>query len=118
MASPFYDLIHQDSRGPVFDLAVTLESYDGSVYIHQDDIIEMARTLGMATTDEVAQMMQEIQHLKSRVNRLPKAEEELRRELDIAVDGFYRNLHSDESDVVPSSENSESTDDPSAGFKP
>jgi len=55
--------------------------------------------------------MQEIQHLKSRVNRLPKAEEELRRELDIAVDGFYRNLHSDESDVDAGSESTEQSDD-------
>lgn len=111
MGSPFYDLIHQDSLGPVFDLGVVLESYDGSVYIHQDDIIEMGRTLGMATAEEVAQLMQEIQHLKSRVNRLPKAEEELRSGMDSLVDSFYRNLHSDESDVDAGIKVPESTDD-------
>lgn len=111
IAMPRYDLIHQDTRGPVFDLGVVLESYDGSVYIHQDDIIEMARTLGMATVDEVAQLMQEIQHLKTRVNRLPKAEEELRSGMDSVVERFYRNLHSDESNVDAGSETAKQSDD-------
>lgn len=112
LAYPFYDLIRRDTSGPVFDLGVSLDSYDGSVYVHQDDIIEMARTLGMATADEVAQLMQEIQHLKTRINRLPKAEEELRSGMDAIIDRFYSNLHSDESDVDDSVKQSEQTDDP------
>jgi len=111
-ASPFYDLIHMDNRGPVFDLGVVLNSYDGSVYIHQDDIIEMGRSLGMATAEEVSELMEEIRHLKEQVNRLPAAEKELRNGLDLAVDSFYRNLHSDESNVVPSPENPEPANDP------
>jgi hypothetical protein len=113
MAMPGYDLIHQDTRGPVFDLGIHLDSYDGSVYIHQDDIIEMGRTLGMATAEEVAQLMQEIQHLRSRVNKLPKAEEELRSGMDSLVDRFYRNLHSDESNVDAGTETAEQPDDSS-----
>ena len=103
---PNYDLVHRDTNGPVFDLGVVLESYDGSVYIHQDDIIEMARTIGMATAAEVEALHDVIDELRRRLNRLPKAEEELRNGLDMAVSSFYRNLSTDESDLVSGSEES------------
>jgi hypothetical protein len=108
-AIPYFDIIHQDTRGPVFDLGIHLDSYDGSVYIHQDDIIEMARTLGMATAEEVDNMQSVIDSLRAQVNKLPKAEEALRNGLDSAVSQFYRDLHTDESDVVP--EPNESAED-------
>lgn len=111
-AYPGYDLIHQDTAGPVFDLAVVMNSYDGSVYLHQDDVIEMARTLGMATTEEVANMQAVIEELRKQVNRLPKAEEALRNGLDAAVNKFYSDLHSDESDVDDGTPVSEPADDP------
>jgi hypothetical protein len=116
-AGPFYDLIHQDTRGPVFDLGIHLDSYDGSVYIHQDDIIEMARTLGMATTEEVENMQAVIDNLRAQVNRLPKAEEALRNGLDAAVNRFYSDLHSDESDVDDSPNEPEQADDSSDEFE-
>ncbi len=109
-AIPYFDVIHQDTRGPVFDLGIHLDSYDGSVYIHQDDIIEMARTLGMATADEVSNMEIVIDELRRQVNKLPQAEEALRNGLDSAVSQFYRDLHTDESDVVDSPKEPEPDD--------
>lgn len=117
-AYPGYDLIHRDTAGPVFDLAVDLQSYDGSVYIHQDDIIEMARTLGMATVDEVFNMQQVIDELRAEISRLPKAEEALRNGLDLAVNKFYADLHSNEPDVVPSVEESEPDHIDASGSEP
>lgn len=109
-AYPQYDLIHRDTAGPVFDLAVQLEGYDGSVYIHQDDIVEMARTLGMATADEVENMQAVIDELRAQISRLPKAEEALRNGLDSAVTQFYSDLHSESSDVAPINEAPEPDD--------
>lgn len=109
-AYPEYDLIHRDTAGPVFDLAVQLEAYDGSVYIHQDDIIEMARTIGMATAEEVENMQAVIDQLRAQISRLPKAEEALRNGLDSAVTKFYSDLHSESDDVVDSNESTESHD--------
>jgi hypothetical protein len=114
-AYPNYDLVHRDTNGPVFDLGVVLDSYDGSVYIHQDDIIEMARTIGMATADEVEALHDTIDELRRRLNRLPKAEEDLRNGLDSAVSQFYRDLSSEQPILVPDSETPVETEPESDG---
>ena len=88
VAYPFYDLCNQDSQGPVFDMNVQMDGYDGSVYIRTDHIIEMARSLGMATVEEVADMRDQIAELSRQVNRVPLAQEELKNGIDELVARF------------------------------
>lgn len=99
-AYPFYDLLLQDSKGPVFDLGVDMDSYDGSVYILPEHIIDMARTLGMATIEEVAEMKAHIESLESKINKLPTAQEELKSGIDDLVSEFYTRLNSVDSEPV------------------
>ena len=100
-AYPFYDLIHQDSQGPVFDMNVQMDGYDGSVYIRTDHIIEMARTLGMATVEEVQQMRDTILELRRQINKLPLAQEELKSGIDDLVGQFYATINTVDSDDDP-----------------
>lgn len=100
IAYPFYDLIHQDSQGPVFDLNVQMDSYDGSVYLRTDHVIEMGRTLGMATKEEVESLREIITELRRQINTLPFAQEELKSGIDDLVARFYstiNTLHSEPS---------------------
>ena len=105
-AYPRYDIITRDSNpGPVFDLGVLLEAYDGSIYLRPADVIEMARQLGMATTDEVAELRATIGMLDNKINQLPHAQEELRSGLDSLISEFHSNLRGDKPPVpVPSVE--------------
>jgi hypothetical protein len=89
-----------------------MDSYDGSVYLHQDDVIEMARTLGMATAEEVNNMQEVIEKLREQVSRLPRAEEALRNGLDNAVSKFYSDLSSDNNDDADNVSGSEPFDSP------
>lgn len=117
VAYPYFDIHTQDSNGPVFDLGVDLDSYDGSLYIRPEYIIDMGRTLGMATVDEVAEMRATIAALETKINKLPAAQEELKSGLDAVVASFYTALDSDDSSDQPAlfgdseseSDNSEST---------
>ncbi len=93
LAYPFYDLIHQDSQGPVFDMNVQMDGYDGSVYIRTDHIIEMGRTLGMATVEEVAELRALVDDLRRQLNTLPLAQEELKSGLDDLVARFYATVN-------------------------
>lgn len=107
VAYPHYDLILRDTTGPVFDLGVDLDDYNGSVFLKADHVIEMARDLGMATTDEVQELLKEIQDLKNQIEILPVAQEELKDGLDSLVSNFYNHLHSGERTLsipVPDSE--------------
>lgn len=113
VAYPFYDLIHQDSQGPVFDLNVQMDSYDGSVYLRTDHVIEMGRTLGMATAEEVQDLRNQIAELQRTINSLPYAQEELKSGIDNLVGKFYStldNYHSEPSLPVPSIPVAESDD--------
>ena len=101
IAYPFYDLILQDSQGPVFDMNVEMDSYDGSVYIRTDHIIEMARTLGMATVDEVQKLRETIIDLRRQVNKLPIAQEELKSGIDNLVSQFYSTINTVDPDDDP-----------------
>lgn len=93
IAFPRYDLINQDTRGPVFDLNVDMDSYDGSVYIHIDHVIEMARSLGMATTVQVQQLYDYIDKLEGQINKLPLAQEDLKIGIDNLVGEFYARIN-------------------------
>lgn len=99
-AYPYYDLIHQDTQGPVFDLNVQMDSYDGSVYLRVDHVIEMGRTIGMATKEEVESLREVINDLRRQINTLPFAQEELKSGIDDLVARFYatiNTLHSEPS---------------------
>lgn len=93
IAFPRYDLINQDTRGPVFDLGVDMDSYDGSVYIHVDHIIEMGRSLGMATTEQVQFLLDTIAGLEAKINKLPDAQEDLKNGLDSLVGEFWTRIN-------------------------
>lgn len=101
VAYPYFDIHNQDSLGPVFDLGVDLDSYDGTVYLRPEYVIDMGRTLGMATVEEVAEMRAYIAKLEARINKLPSAQEELKIGLDAVVAGFYARLDSDDSTAQP-----------------
>lgn len=114
-AYPHYDLILQDSQGPVFDLNVEMDAYNGSVYIRTDHIIEMGRTLGMATAEEVQKLRDIISDLRRQVNKLPLAQEELKSGIDDLVSQFYVTINTttDADDVsVPDVPQTESDDEP------
>lgn len=100
-AYPYFDVHNQDPAGPVFDLGVDMDSYDGTVYLRPEYVIDMARTLGMATVDEVAEMRATIADLSRKINKLPTAQEELKSGLDAVVAGFYASLDSDDSPEQP-----------------
>lgn len=102
VAYPFYDLLNRSSEGPVFDLSVELNSYDGSVYLKAEHVIEMARHLGMATVEEVADLMQENLRLQQQIDRLPVAQRELQDGLMAITSKFYSDLRNSESDVAES----------------
>lgn len=91
-AYPKYDLILRSSDGPVFDLGVILEDYSGSVYLRPEHVIEMGRTLGMATKEEVQALRQSIENLNSQIDELPNAQEELKNGINDAVGRFYSSL--------------------------
>lgn len=104
VAYPFYDLCLQDSQGPVFDLNVEMDQYNGSVYLRTDHVIEMARTLGMATVEEVAAMRETIIELRRQINKLPIAQEELKSGIDDLVGQFYSTINTvtaDDVDDIP-----------------
>ena len=76
-AHPFSDIVTGTPEGPVFDLSVDLEYYTGVAYVKAEHVIEMAQTLGMATTEEVKEMREHIAALEARENQLPAHVESL-----------------------------------------
>lgn len=76
-AHPFSDIVTGTPEGPVFDLSVDLEYYTGVAYVKAEHVIEMARTLGMATIEEVTEMREHIATLEARENQLPAHVESL-----------------------------------------
>lgn len=114
LAYPFFDIIHRDtSPGPVFDLAIDLDSYDGSVYIQTQDIVEMGRTLGMLTREEADKLRKENAELRRQINKLPRVQEELKSGLDDLTAKFFASLNSvdsvaDDSSSIESQDNRES----------
>ena len=99
-AYPYYDLCLQDSQGPVFDMNVEMDSYSGSVYIRTDHVIEMGRTLGMATKEEAEALRNEIINLRRLVNNVPLAQEELKIGIDDLVARFYATINTATSEPV------------------
>lgn len=93
LAYPFFDIVTRDTNaGGCFDLSVLLEDYTGSLYVRDAHIVEMARSLGMATSSEVAELKAEIERLKAQIDRLPSAQEELKNGLASLVSKFHNDL--------------------------
>lgn len=124
LAHPKFDLITRDTNpGPVFDLAVELDSYDGSVYIKVEHIVEMARSVGMLTVDEAAKLRAENKELRRQINKLPKAQEELKDGLDDLTAKFFASLNtldngSDSSDTDSAQDDRELSAAKSNSVKP
>lgn len=94
LAYPKFDIINRDTDpGPVFDLGVELESYDGSLYIKPEHIVEMGRTLGMLTKTDADKLRAENEELRRQINVLPQAQKELRDGLDNLTDKFFDRLN-------------------------
>lgn len=111
LAYPFFDIVTRDTNaGACFDLSVLLEDYTGSIYVRDAHIIEMARSIGMATADEVADLRSEIAELKARIDRLPAAQEELKNGLANLVSKFHTDLLADSPELPVGNTESESTD--------
>lgn len=87
-AFPFKDMVTGTPEGPVFDLSVDFESYDGVGYIKAEHVIEMARILGMATIEEVKEMRAHIATLEARENQLPAHVERLINGINDSVVNF------------------------------
>lgn len=98
LAYPKRDIIKKTADGPVFQI-VDLEHFTGTVYIQEAHIIEMAKSLGMATVEQVQLMQEELENLRNQVNELPNKLEELKNGIDRAVGDFYGDTGP--SDVVP-----------------
>lgn len=56
VAFPFTDVVSGTPEGPVFDLSVDLEYFNGVVYVKAEHVEEMAKTLGMITKGEADEM--------------------------------------------------------------
>lgn len=101
LAYPFFDIITRDTNpGGCFDLSVLLEDYTGSLYVRDEHIIEMARSLGMATRDEVSALNGHIASLESQISRLPDAQKELKDGLTALVSKFHNDLIGDTGGVL------------------
>ena len=106
---PYFDIHNMDSIGPVFDLGVDMDSYDGTVYLRPEYVIDMARTLGMATVEEVAKLRAQNAKLESQINKLPFAQEDLKIGIDNLVSEFYTRINT--VDPEPSVDDKEPAED-------
>jgi len=94
LSHPYFDIIHRDTDpGRVFDLNLDLENYNGSIYIKVQDIVEMARTIGMLTVPEVERLKEENAELRRQINLLPAAQEELKDGLDDLTAKFLASIN-------------------------
>lgn len=95
-AFPFSDIVTGTGEGPVFDLSVDLEFYSGVPYLKAEHVIEMARTLGMSTKEETANLRAEISHLDAKNTRLPNHVESLVDGINELVDSYRVSINADD----------------------
>lgn len=74
---PFFDIVNQTPEGPLFDLGVDLEYFNGVVYVKVEHIEEMARVLGMLSKDDATVLNERIKELEAENEKLPNEVEEL-----------------------------------------
>lgn len=90
LAFPLYDIHAKSQEGPLFDLGVDLEYYNGVVYVKAEHIETMGRVLGMATKEDVDTLNARIRELEAEVSTLPNGIEELVN----GIDGLVTNYRS------------------------
>lgn len=112
---PLVDLIDGTAEGPLFDLGIELEARDGAAYVKVIHIEEMARVLGWKSPEEVAEILEENENLKNRVDNLPQEVERLKDGIDRVVSDFYDRLDSRPSFPVDASKESDEDSRQSAG---
>lgn len=112
---PLVDLIDGTAEGPLFDLGIELEARDGAAYVKVIHIEEMARVLGWKSPEEVAEILEENENLKNRVDNLPQEVERLKDGIDRVVSDFYDRLDSRPSFPVDASKESDEGSRQSAG---
>ena len=77
LAYPYVDIVTKTAEGPLFDLSVDLDMFEGVPYVKAAHVEEMAKTLGMSTKEEVDALNERIRVLEEETTRLPEASEEL-----------------------------------------
>lgn len=102
---PFVDIVTKTSEGPLFDLSVDLDNFDGVPYVKAEHVEEMAKTLGMATKAEVEILNERINELEAEVKRLPEQSEELVNGINRLVSDYYSGIRTSDSApaIVPNS---------------
>jgi hypothetical protein len=94
LAYPHCDIVTKDTHGPFFDLSVDLDNFEGVPYVKAAHVEEMAKTLGMATKEEVAILNERIRILEAENTRLPGESEELVNGINNLVAVYHRNIRS------------------------
>jgi len=82
------DIVHGTQDGPVFNLGTELDDRMGFAFLRVSDVEDMARVLGMATKNEVAELKATIARLESQIGILPKEVGKLQDGLDDLVNDF------------------------------
>ncbi|ALY09285.1 hypothetical protein FDG92_gp13 [Arthrobacter phage Jasmine] len=82
------DIVHGTQDGPVFNLGTELDDRMGFAFLRVSDVEDMARVLGMATKDEVAEYKATIARLELQIGILPKEVGKLQDGLDDLVNDF------------------------------
>lgn len=77
LAYPFKDIVNGTPEGPLFDLSVDVNNFDGVVYVKVEHIEEMAHMLGMITEAEANALNERIAELEAENEKLPDEVEEL-----------------------------------------
>lgn len=115
LVHPQVDIVNRAPEGPVFDLSVDLNGYDGPVYLRVDHVEEMARQLGYVHPDVVNELLDTIKVQQSKLAMLPDPVElaELKNGIDRYIGAFLGN---DSGDSVVKPEPSKGSDP--AGEKP
>lgn len=89
-----------DPTSEVFDLGVNLANYSGGLYVPVENVIEMARSIGMLTTDQANDLQLELDSTKAQVESSGRFAKDLLDGITSHVDDFYRNLSNVGSDDV------------------
>jgi hypothetical protein len=87
-AFPFKDMVTGTPEGPVFDLSVDFDRYDGVGYIKAEHVIEMAHVLGMSTKEETEEMRARISQLEREADSLPENVERLINGIDECISNW------------------------------
>jgi predicted nuclease with TOPRIM domain len=92
LAYPFVDIVTKTTEGPLFDLSVDLDNFEGVPYVKAEHVEEMAKTLGMATKEEVDALNERIRELEAENTRLPEHSEELVNGINSLVSDYYSRI--------------------------